>query len=200
MELEELKERWILFDNRMQRQEGLKIAIIKDMLLTKSDKALSRLINYDYFGLVACLVVLPVLLLVWTLSPAFVNKVIVSAGFVFVVAGMISEIVELIKLHKVDFSLPVSRNICMVQKINIVNRRSYIIYCIIAFVLLIFVLAYLLMTSANVVRIFVIAIAIPLSIILAFWEYKRLYRRNFNSILLSLQELKELEEPDNNAP
>ena len=48
MELEELKTTWSSLDERMKKQEGLNAVIIKEMLIAKSDRGLSRLINYTY--------------------------------------------------------------------------------------------------------------------------------------------------------
>ncbi|MDH6310704.1 hypothetical protein M2451_003529 [Dysgonomonas sp. PFB1-18] len=44
MELDELKNTWTSLDERLQKQEVLKETIIKEMLRSKSGKALGRLI------------------------------------------------------------------------------------------------------------------------------------------------------------
>ena len=195
MELEKLKEIWTSFDNRMQQQEGLKTAIIKEMLLSKSDKALSRLINYSYFSTLSILITIPALIWAWTLAYSIYN-VIFPIVFVFVLLGLTAGIIQLIMLHKIDFSKPVNDNIRVVQNLNILIKRYLVFSYIIAGVIIIVVLISVLIYIKNIAlwRWFVIGAIISVSIIGAIWEYKRMYRRNFDSILNSLEELKELEE------
>ena len=61
MELEELKNTWNLINNRMMQKEGMEAAIIKEMLVAKSDKAFSRMTNYDYFSVIVCMGVIGLL-------------------------------------------------------------------------------------------------------------------------------------------
>ncbi len=52
MELDDLKKTWDLINDRMKQKEKMDAAIIKEMLLAKSDKAFSRIINYDFFSVI----------------------------------------------------------------------------------------------------------------------------------------------------
>lgn len=200
MEFEELKGIWTSFDNRMQQQEGLKLTIIKEMLVNKSDRALSRLINYSYFGVIFCIAMLPFLLWCWNiaLSVNFIGWVMVPVAFVFLLFSIIMGIIQLKKLHQVDFSLPVNENMYRMQKFNLFNRRNLVIGYIFAFVFVLVVLIFTLSYGRiEFWRSWGFIAAIPLGIILSVWEYKRIYRRNIDSILKSLEELKELEGPEN---
>ena len=196
MELEELKEIWTSLDERMQQQEGLKTAIIKEMLLNKSDKALSRVINYSYFGVIFGIVCLPVLIWGWTLSSAAMNRIVVPFVVLFILFYIIVLIIQLLKLNKVNFSNPIKDNNRIVNEIVIFNKRSLIITNIAGFMLFIFVIVVALITFSNVEPWMIGALIAGLFIgaIGAIWEYKRIYRRNFGTILKSLEELKELEE------
>ena len=198
MELEKLKEIWTSLDERMQQQEGLKTAIIKEMLFNKSDKALSRLINYSYFGVIFGIVVLPVLIWGWTLSSAAMSRIVVPIVALFILFYIIVMVIQLLKLYKVNFSNPIKDNNSIVNEIVIFNKRALIITNIAGFMLFIPVIIVTLMTISNVEpwRMGALIAALFIGAIGAVWEYKRVYKRNFDTILKSLEELKELEEPD----
>ena len=199
MELEKLKEIWTSLDNRMQQQEGLKAAIIKEMLINKSDKALSRLINYSYFGLILEMIGIPVLIWCWIYTYNVLYKVLMFAVLLFVISGMVCVLIQLVKLNKVDFSMPVKNNSYIIQNVKIFNKRVNFSAYIIGIVLFITVLIMVLYGNLGKMeswRWMVITMAIPIGVIGSIWEYKRIYSRNFNSILKSLEELRELEEPE----
>ena len=197
MELEKLKEIWTSLDNRMQQQEGLKTAIIKEMLLSKSDKALSRMINWGYFGLVLTLCLTPVL--IWAYMHAYRVAATVpmfASAFVLIFFVITLGIIGLVKLHKIDFSKPVSDNIVMVNKYKIFYKRMTLIMCL--FVLIFLVLCFISffqLPHMESWRLVGILFSIPFGLVLGYWEYKRMGMKNINSILKSLEELKELEEP-----
>jgi len=199
MELDKLKEIWISLDNRMQQQEILKSTLIKEMLINKSDKALSRLINYSYFGIILCIAVLPLLIWISSQSRSFdiMNNIFIPITILFSLTNLAVAIIQLIKLHKIDFSKAINRNIYSVQKLNIFNKRYYIIFTIIAFIIVFITIIVLFISYSAYIaywRWLGIITAIIAGSIFCFWEYKRIYRRNFNTILKSLEELKELEE------
>ena len=105
MELEKLKEVWTSLDDRMNQQEGLKTAIIKEMLLSKSDKSLSRMINWGYFGLALSLCLTPAL--IWAYMYAYRVATTVAmfvSAFIIVFFVITLGIIGLVKLHKIDFS------------------------------------------------------------------------------------------------
>ena len=198
MELEKLKEIWTSLDNRMQQQEGLKSAIIKEMLLSKSDKALSRLINYGYFGMILTLCLTPVVIWVYMYGPIYriatTTPIFVSA-FILIFYVLATGIIGLIKLHKIDFSKPVNSNIIVINKYKIFYKRMTLVMPL--FGILLFVLCFItffLLPQMEPWRLVVLIFAIPIAILVSYWEYKRLYIKNINSIINNLEELKELEE------
>lgn len=197
MELEKLKEIWTSLDNRMQQQEVLKTTLIKEMLISKSDKALSRLINYSYFGLILIISMIPLMMRLWQL-PGIISNVFILILIVFLLFGVITGIIQLINLHKINFSTPLNQNIYLVQKTNLFNKRISFIAYIIAAVLFVSVIIAMLNSPYGIQpwRWFVIITIVFVGAIAGYWEYKRMYRRNFNSILKSLEELKELEETE----
>ena len=203
MELEKLKEIWTTLDNRMQQQEVLKTTIIKEMLVSKSDKALSRLINYSYLGIITLLIGIP--FFIWLSSAIkvfdFIKSIFIPVMIMFLLIGLIFSIIQLIKLHKFSFSKTINQNIHLIQKLNTFNKRYYIISMVILFLFTFISLTIVFISYAAYIAywrwIAMIAILIA-GVFLCFWEYKRMYRRNFNSILKSLEELKELEETEDN--
>ena len=196
MELEKLKEIWASLDSRMQQQEGLKTAIIKEMLISKSDKALSRLINYGFFGVISGIVFLPVLLWGWTLSSATMNRIVVPIVFFCFLFYIVVAVIQLQKLYKVNFSNPIKENNRIVNEIVIFNKRFLFITNIVGLMLTILVIVVALISISNVEpwRMGALIAALFIGAIGAVWEYKRMYQRNFKTILDSLEELKELEE------
>ena len=196
MEPEKLKEIWTSLDNRMQQQEGLKTAIIREMLVNKSDKALSRLINYSYFSILLYLIGLPLLVRLWTSSSAFANRIIVPLIILYLIYGMIVGVVLLRRLHKVNFSMPINQNLFIVHKLCIFNKYSIIASYIIGAIMFVSFFITVLNSLNNIEswRWVVFGAGLLIGVVGSVWEYKRIYRRNFDSILKSLEELKELEE------
>ena len=198
MELEKLKEIWTSLDDRMQQQEGLKTVIIKEMLLNKSDKALSRLINYIYFGVVITLCIIPVLFWFFMYGPVNRGSVAISMiilTFLFLLWVITSGSIGLIMLLKIDFSKTVTSNIIMINKYKIFYKRINMVSYL--FGVLLFALcfiAFFMFPHMESWRLVVIVFAIPVAVMVSYWEYKRFYIKNINSILKSLEELKELEE------
>ena len=196
MELEKLKEIWTSFDNRMQQQEGLKTTIIKEMLLSKSDKALSRLINYGYFGIVLVISCIPLLLWAFSFVHTTMKTIIFLILFMLLIWTLAGGIFGLIKLHKIDFSKSMSSNIIIISKYKIFYKRGTLItYCIVALIVVLFNVDYFLLPYRMVFwRWAVVLFSLPISIVGGCWEYKRMGMKNIDSIIKCLEELKELEE------
>lgn len=199
MELEKLKEIWTTLDNRMQQQEVLKTTLIKEMLINKSDKALNRLINYNYFGIFLLISMLPLLAWYWTvaISINFIGWVMVPVAFVFMFFALTMGIIQLKKLHQINFSLPINENMYIMRKFNLFNKRFLILGNIFGFLFVLAMIVIILISNRiELWRWWIIAAAIFLGTLISIWEYKRMYRRNIDSILKSLEELKELEETE----
>ncbi|GHT01168.1 hypothetical protein FACS189421_13740 [Bacteroidia bacterium] len=196
MESDELKKVWASLDERLNKQEKLKESIIRKMLLAKSDKSLNRIINYDYFGIILCLGLIA--LLVWRMTSVYFGTFKTTLFLLIIamlISGVIMNIIELFKLHKVDFSAPVDKNIRWVQKFNLSFKRQTLFACIVATILFILgLIAGLCSPNMELWRWVAIAVGICIGIVWGWWEYKHLIGKNINSILKSLDELKELED------
>jgi hypothetical protein len=196
MELDELKNVWASLDERLNKQEKLKESIIREMLVSKSNKSLSRMINYDYLGIIVCLGVIPIL--VWRMSQFYLGTLKTTLFLLiitFLIGGIIMGVIELIKLYKIDFSKPVSNNIRLVQQYKLLFKRQAIAAYIVATILIMIgILAGLLTPKMEIWRWVTMIVGICVGIVGGWWEYKHFYGKNIASILKSLEELKELKE------
>ena len=196
MELEELKNTWNLINNRMMQKEVMEAAIIKEMLVAKSDKAFSRMTNYDYFSVIVCMGVIG--LLTWQMNRIYFGPFktgIFLLAIAFLIVSALRSIKNLLILHKINFSNPISDNIRLVQNYNIIVKRTRILnYSAAIIIVALAIIACLLSPNMEVWRWVAIAVSIGIGIVGAWWEYRHMYRKNIDSILESLNELKELDE------
>ncbi|WP_029905136.1 hypothetical protein [Prevotella sp. 10(H)] len=198
MELDELKDTWHSLDERLKKQEMLKENILKEMLHAKSDKALGRLINFEFLGIILTIIVIPFMIFLITQGYLYfiLQQVIVYLAIGYSILGIIAQIRKVYMLMKVDFSKPVSNNIVLIQRFNIQIRREKIAsFTVIPLIGLFFVLPYTTLQMElwrwiAVVGVFVIVI------ILSYWQYKKIYDKNISHILKSLQELRDLEDDE----
>ena len=59
MDLEEMKERWAALNDRLERTEMLQESVIRELVQTKGEKSVSRLINWETFGFVVTILIIP---------------------------------------------------------------------------------------------------------------------------------------------
>ena len=98
---------------------------------------------------------------------------------------------------KVDFSKTISDNIYYTNKYNIqIKREKFAVNVI--FVPLFVILAILSYAELKVnVQLWIFLICLLLlGSLITYWSYKRLYEKNINSILKSLNEIKQIEEEE----
>ncbi len=196
MELDDLKKTWDLINDRMKQKEKMDAAIIKEMLLAKSDKAFSRIINYDFFSVIVSVSVIG--LLTWQMTRLYFGPFktgIFLFAIVFLIVSALRSIRNILILNKINFTNPVNENIRLVQHYNITVKRNRIVnYSAVVILIALVVVACLLSPNMEMWRWITIAISVVAGSIGAWWEYKQMYRKNIDSILQSLEELKDLEE------
>jgi len=196
MELDDFKKTWGLINDRMKQKEKMDAAIIKEMLLARSDKAFSRIINYDFFSAIVCVAVIG--LLIWQMNRFYFGPFktgIFLFAIAFSIVGALRSIRNILILNKINFTNPVNENIRLVQHYNITVKRSRIInYSAAVILIALVVVACLLSPNMEMWRWIAIVISVVVGSIGAWWEYKQMYRKNIDSILKSLEELKDLEE------
>lgn len=197
MELDELKNTWTSLDERLKKQEVLKENIMRELLHTKSDKALNRLIGLEVFGDIVILLIIPVIIYAINLHIDWVEyRIFMYAMLVVSVLTVCWQTYKIYGLMKVDFSKTVSTNIEHANKYNIRIKREKIVMLFFVPVLLLFcVYLYAQLNVSGTLWGFMTCSFIAL-ILFSVWSYKKLYDKNIKSILKSLDELKELEEPE----
>jgi membrane protease YdiL (CAAX protease family) len=195
METEDLKNRWLSLEEQLKKQEVFNEHIIKELLKTKSDKALSRLVNYEVFGIIVLLAVIPVIIyalgMKMDIPEYYIFLYCLTGVYVFT---LFWQICKLYDLKHIDFSNTLSNNFRYTNKYNIKIRKEKIV--MLFFVpILVLSISYIFAKSnipvlfwVNMTCVFICAI------LFTYWSYKRFYDKNIASILKSLEELKELEE------
>lgn len=197
MEMDELKNTWLSLDERLKKQEVLKENIIKEMLNNKTNKALSRLTSFELFGSVLTLLVFPFFIYQLTTNKFnTIQSVFMYSLLFFLSAAVCSQIWKTYRLLKVDFAKPLSYNINIIQRYSIYLKKEKTFN----FIPLIFVVGYILQTAIvsphgiDVWRWVAMVSTFIGAGIISVWQYKKIYKANIESILKSLDELKELEE------
>jgi len=197
MELEELKTVWASFDKRLENQELLKSAILRETLKSKSDTALGRMINYGYFGLASVVLVLAASFYVEFFVRRPFNlgfEIILGFAFVILGYGLYQGIKLLCTLHQIDFSKSVADNLTKVHKYcRLYMQQLKILLPAIGLLITGCVINYLLTYKIEAWRLVAIAGALAGGTVWGVWEYKRMYRKNIDIISQSLEELKNLE-------
>ncbi|MDR0507794.1 MAG: hypothetical protein LBH32_13405 [Dysgonamonadaceae bacterium] len=197
MELEELKNVWNSFETRLQQQKMLEKVILKESLLSKSDKGLSIMINYGYFGLT--LIVLGLFTLIWVIFQVadlttLPVRITLYMTVVYVIYALIQGIIGLLKLQKIDLSAPIMENLQRVNSYRIYYNKQVIIILLggVAVMVITIIISYF-FTKMQAWQWITLFGALGVGAVGTWWEYKRMYQKNIDTIQKSLEELKELE-------
>lgn len=197
MELDEMKSAWTAMDERLKKNEGLHERLIEEMLMQKSSRSLIKLSNYEMFGVVLCFLLLLLLIYVLPLlRQTLILHIIIYSALGIGFLCIISQLYKLILISKIDLQKKIKENIAIIQRYNIYIKKETIIATIVISVFL-FVCVFDLLLQQNVEfwRWTLVLVSVfgiwPLGM---YWQYKKIYKANIQSILDSLEELKDLEE------
>jgi hypothetical protein len=198
MELDELKTAWIALDNRLKRNEELKESIILEMTKSKAGKTVNRFITYEMSSVVILLLGIPFCF--FQLERFAGKNLMASITLIFAAAicviGIFWYVYKLHGLMKIDLSKNVGNNIFYANRYNIqIKREKKIHWCILwptitTLLLLTFVTEKVKVTMP--VWIFLIC-ALIAGTLVGYWQYK-FYDKGIDSVLKSLDEIKELKE------
>ena len=198
MDLDELQNAWASVDERLKGSEMLNKRIVQEMLSDKSNKSLNKLVNYEMFNIIGCLLVIP--LCIWLFNTHYLNflfpRLIFAVALVVTTFGGIWSSYTLKKyLLKMDISKSIKDNIYCLNKFIIYYRKSKIIsyYIIIPVFVALGILSYYELKAPFHLWIFLF-IGLTIGILLTYWTYKKIYDINIQSIQKSLEELSELKE------
>jgi peptidoglycan/LPS O-acetylase OafA/YrhL len=197
MELDNLKEAWTALDNRLKRNEELNESIILEMTKRKAKKSVNWFIALEMSSVVVLLLVAPFCIYsaeryggkLWALD-VFMRLVMPAICLVYVPWG----VYKLHGLMKFDFAKNVGDNILCINRYNIqVKREMKVVTRFLIPVLVIFaVYIYAIQKATLSLWTFLICAFIATGLF-CYWSYK-IYHKSLDSILRSLDEIRELKE------
>jgi len=207
MEIDELKNKWNLLDESLRKHKSVEEKLIKKMMQEKTDKSLSRLINYSIFGIIIYVGVIGLLsYYLYSIHTGINPRYEDSSLFLQVMLGVFIVLMlvigglgtrNLLLLLKINITNTIKNNIEYIQHYNIRHKRlflrSYIVFTVLFLILLIGIQLTITLPLASWIAILFLTIA---GAIYSVWEYKRLFNKNIAIIHNSLNELKELEEEE----
>ena len=194
MNLENLKSEWSAMNDRMDKQEILKEKIFRQILNTKSDKSLNRLVAYEVVGLIFSILCIPVLLWMFNDSGIKSLQTVIIGAIVILAIYVIWYGIKVLALSKIDFTKTLKNNLFYVNRYAIYIKYEKLIgyYFLIPLVVVVCVFHY----AKIHVSIFwwvLMLCALTAGILFTIYFY-RLYNKNISTIQQNLEELRELEE------
>ena len=197
MELDNLKEAWAALDNRLKRNEELKESIILEMMRSKASKLVNRFITFEVISVVVLLFAIPVAVFALErLRDSYSQIGIIMLFFLVAVCffGAFWDMYKIFGLMKFDLSKNVGNNIYCVNRYNLQIKREkkFFWYFLLPAIVILAVLSYVSMKASLHMWVTLIC-ALAGGTLISFFTYKR-YDKNIDSILKSLDEIKELKE------
>ena len=194
MNLENLKSEWSAMNDRMDKQEILKEKIFRQILNTKSDKSLNRLVAYEVVSLIFIVLFIPVLL--WMFNNTgikFVQTVIIGA-IIFLAICVIWFGIKVLALSKIDFAKTLKNNMLYINKYAIYIKYEKLIGYYFLFPLIIAICVFRYAKIHASVFWWVLMLCVFTATMLYMIYFYRLYNKNISTIQQNLEELRELEE------
>lgn len=203
MELVELKNIWSSLDQRLKNSQSVNKKLIKEMIETKIEKKVNRLLFWDGFGLVILLLVLPVLAYIYQdrgATALWTWKTLLFFGVGLCIFFSVWYIKKIYNLSKFNSANDIKNNMLVVNKYSIQTQRERIVMCIIFPILVL--LCILFYWEAKVTAslwVFMICLLV-LCALYTIWWYRYYISKRIDSIQRSLDELEELEEQESFTP
>lgn len=193
MELEELKKTWSTLDNRLKENRSLNERIILEIMESKLEKSVQKLLRGEIIGAIIMFLIIPYI--IYTFSADFISiKLLSWTILITAILGAVLEVYKVSVLMKIDLSNTIRDNIFYVNKYKILIKWEYFtaIYILIP---LFFTLGFLYYTKLKVglalwaffASVFIIAIIVT-------WYSKKELKKTFRKIQDSLEEIKDLKE------
>jgi hypothetical protein len=194
MDLENLKSEWSAMNARMEKQEIIKEKMFYQMLNTKSDKSLGRLVTYDLVSLIASILFIPVLFYLLNKNGMELIRTVAIGAIIFLVICVIWYGIKLFVLSKIDFTKTVKNNLLYVNKYAVYVKYGKLIeyYFIIPLVVLASVIGYAKLHAPLFLWVLMSCIMI-VAILVSIYFYRQ-YSKNISTIKQNLEELRELKE------
>ena len=197
MELDDLKEAWTALDNRLKRNEELKESIILEMIQTKANKSLNRLLGWTIIDILGMLIFIPVILFLYNLfcgKYIFWDIFMIYTTFICCIA-CVWHIFKMRKLMIIDLTTDFADNIKRVNQYNIYVKRERIVSeTIVGPIFLILMFLIFVELKAQFHHWVLLVCTVTFVSVYEYWAYKKLYGKNIDSIMKSLNEIRELKE------
>jgi glucan phosphoethanolaminetransferase (alkaline phosphatase superfamily) len=195
MELEEFKNVWASLDERLNKQEKLKESIIKEMMQSKANKSVSKLLSFDIISLFVCLFVIPILIWLYHSQIHLPQKTtFIYTMFVIIAYGFCAGAFNIKYLMKMDFTKSVAHNFLYINKYKkLVGKEKIAEVPVILVVCFLCIYQYAALHVSAWLWAFLICGLIS-AILFTVYSNKKIYDNNIHTIQKSLEELKELEE------
>ena len=199
MELEEMKERWAALNDCLERTEMLQESVIRELVQTKGEKSVSRLINWETFGFVVTILIIPYSIYVYhrfgghfAMWDLFIRVAIVVDGLLVLWTGY-----KLYGLMKIDFTKVVKENILRVNRYTVqITREKIFTAAIIGplFVIL-SVVMYIEMKAPDFIWGVLFGVVVATTVA-CYWLYKRVFDKNIRRLQESLAVIEEVGEEE----
>ena len=198
MELEELKASWTELDNRLKKSEALNEALVLDMMRNRAQMSVGKLISLE-----SKLLIIPIIFLIKAIytftKPLNVHVLGVVMEYVqLVMFGVmfVATIYNITLLKRIDVAKSVRDNIYNLNRFNVVRKRGSFILLVMLVIFCALFLWIVLLGGSLIALIFIAVFVLGVAGLL-YWGGKRdFYQKKVDSILESLNEIKDLEEQE----
>lgn len=199
MELEEMKNTWELLNRKLEEDKSLKESLILEMIRTKANKSVNKLLNYDILSFVILILLIP--FLVWgyrSYGGQFIMwDIYILYAMALCLSGVFWYVLKIQLMMKIDVSQKISENIYRTNRYNIwIKREKFLMNVIFGPIVILLAVLMLIEMNARIDLWITVICLFGLASVTTYWSYKRIYDKNIASILKSFEEIKDLEEKD----
>lgn len=199
MELEEMKERWAALNDCLERTEMLQESVIRELVQMKGEKSVNRLINWETFGFVVTILIIPYCMYVYhrfgghfAMWDMFIRVAIVVDGLLVLWTGY-----KLYGLMKIDFTKVVKENIFRINRYTVQIAREKIFTAAIIgplFVILAVVMS-IEMKAPDFIWGVLLGVVVATTVA-CYCLYKRVFDKNIRRLQESLAVIAEIDEEE----
>ena len=194
MNLENLKSEWSAMNNRMKEREIFEEKMFCQMLNTKSDKSLNRLVAYEVVSLIVSVLFIPFLFYFLNKEGMELIRPILIGAIVFMVICVVWYGIKVFVLSKIDFTKTLKNNLFYINRYAVYIKYEKFVgyYFLIPLIMIVCIFYYAKMHVSIYLWVFMSFAGIA-AILFTIYFY-RLYNKNISTIQQNLEELRELEE------
>lgn len=199
MELDEMKNTWELLNRKLEEDKSLKESLILEMIRTKANKSVNKLLNYDILSFVILILLIP--FLVWgyrSYGGQFIMwDIYILYAMALCLSGVFWYVFKIQLIIKVDVSQKISENIYRTNRYNIwIKREKFLMNVIFGPIVILLAVLMLIEMNARIDLWITVICLFGLASVTTYWSYRRIYDKSIASILKSFEEIKDLEEKD----